>query len=964
MESAELSERQEFETEQSSRPNSRDSRISKESRGSKEGKNSRNSVEKTKKLPEFKEEKPRKPETSLFEYDSEKKTKKAPTTDIRGYFRDTPEETKKVARQAPGPITREKLEAANHRETTGMTQLKKRDTKTEVKPVPVEPQEKLNPLLDSDMLENISDDEDGLLDTLEREDKNGGGRGRGGRGRGQMLDNRKFNTNTRGGRGMGGERPDRVERGRGTRGGRGDIRGKGNNGRFVDAEPEGEETEEMRKNRKNFEKFSDNMNQPPPVGFMPRGQPSRRGRGEGKVRGNFGGRGGMSRNSEGVDEHADEVGDWNEDEFKNRGGNQVPPRMQRKREEKGRPGKNDENEDETSSQHSNEDRRRREAERGRGRGGRGWESRGARRGGGPGQGQREQTPESDLVKKRSGIENIDLHDFASVVVVDQENSHNDQEFDQSEAGEFMQVVNRKVRPPVIREDRRSFERIGPKSGDKNAFDPRYRDPREPRDPRDSRDPRDPRDNFNKQNKSSFERRQNKLPPRLAKVREVSRAQARSGGISPSGIEQNGWPEGDKMGVFQVEDIGTNAWEKPPPRREGSEGPDMRASPKQGKDNGGMQTMVFENTALKGGKGEKMDKSGIQMPLGLGKPEDNLDVKLDFTFGGDDLSSQSKQPLSIQRSMPHLGPQGLPVSPSTDDLSAKLANTKKLWDSPGMAVVPETPTASASWTDSSNFNENSGFEGFQDGAPVDNSGGYDKVDNGPNPGNVPKVKQQQQQQQQQHVMDQDNRPNNTMQYGRMANNAIPGAIPSPPTQMNQMGAMQPQPWAYPLDRNSTMYNPYGANQLNQSILMQGTHSIGTDLFTGSNGAAGYRLQGTGHYPGAQQNSATNHLISQANLISKHNNQIGPIGTKAGTGANNSPYLQTGLGTLPNTYIQYEHSNFNYVNPNPAGMQRGNAPPTQTAFYQSLANRQPQLTLNAAMQGEKTSIFMNLKSVHKM
>ena len=91
-----------------------------------------------------------------------------------------------------------------------------------------------------------------------------------------------------------------------------------------------------------------------------------------------------------------------------------------------------------------------------------------------------------------------------------------------------------------------------------------------------------------------------------------------------------------------------------------------------------------------------------------------------------------------------------------------------------------------------------------------------------------------------------------------------------------------------------------------------------------------------------------FLLQANLISggvKHSNQIGPIGTKAGTGASTSPYLQPGLSTLSNTFIQYDASNFNFVNPTAAGLQRGNAPPTQTAFYQ----RQPQLALNAAIPG---------------
>jgi len=922
------------EEESTSRPNSRDARFTKDPRSQKDDRSFRGSVEKTKKSPELSEDKPpMKTINPLMDFGHDKKPHKKPATtpDLRGYFRDQQEEPKKVARAAPGPITREKLEAADHREHTGMTQLTKRDAKPNHKPAENEVPQKLNPLIDSDLLENISDDEDGLLDTLEREEKAVSVRGRG-RGRGGLVqDTKKIQTHPRGGRGVG----DRG--GRGTRGGRGEMRGRGQ-GRFGEMEQFGDESEEARRNRKNYDKFPDNFNQPPPGAFMPRGQPSRRGRGEGKPRGSFG-RGGMSR--QGEDDHLEEIGEWNESEY-GRGGN-IPPRMQRKRDDK-RPmktdGDNEMEEWDTNSEHSNDEKRRREAERGRGRGGRGWESRGGggRRGGMHGFDNREHTPESDGMKKRSGIpENIDLNDFASVVVVDQDNTNMEQEFDQNEAGEFMQVVNRKGRPPppplANRDDRRSFERTGPKMGDKSGYD-KYRDQR---------------DNFNKQNKTSYERRQNKLPPRLAKVREVSRAQARSGGVSPSGMEQNGWPEGDKMGVFQVEDLGTNAWEKPPPRREKDGPEDMRASPKASKENGGIQqTMVFENTALKGGKVDKsqMDKSGIQLPVGLGKPEDNMDVvKLDFGFGGDDLSGQGKPPMSIPRSMSHLSSaQGLPASPSTDDLSAKLANTKKLWDSPGMPAVPENPATVASWNDGSTFNENSGFEGFQDPGSqnVENNGGYDKNDGGKNSGHIPNMKHPHHHQLH---MDQDNRQNNPMQFSRN----MPGAIPSPPTQMNQMGAMQPQPWGFPMDRTSTIYNPYGASQL----LMQGTHSIGTDLFTGSNGAGGYRLQGGGHYPGSVQSTTNNVLISQANLINsgvKHSNQIGPIGTKAGNGANASPYLQSGLGALPNTFIQYEPSSFNYVNPNAAGLQRGNAPPTQTAFYQTLASRQPQLAaLNAAMPG---------------
>lgn len=1031
-----------------SRPTSRDSRVSRDSQGSKQSKGSRNSGDKLgRKMGDYaaepKEQRKFERDTRsarplIQDYDLEKKAVPAPArkpqasapqqqmapTDLRGYFRDGPIEEKKMGRTAPGPITREKLEAAEAREQTGMTQLRKRDAKLDIKPAePEEMDKQLAPLVDSDLLENISEDEDALLEGSEREDRggqlgsrSGRGRHRGG-GQQQQVDPRRQQQQQpfmgRGGAPGGGGRGERgANRGGPVRGGRS---GRGGSGRWPENDVEAEESEEAKKNRKNREdkvgetKFS---HPPPQVGFTLRGQPSRRGRG-GENRGRIGGVGPGQRwpGMDGAEPGAEEAGDWGDEEAerKNRGGGgggsgsvgvkPMPPRMQRRREELGRPRHQNKEAEagdaedwETASENSNDDAKRFNTERQRaadsdrgqrgGVRGKGWEPRGGRRGGGPG-GQggpspggaqqfggghasvennaREQTPESaEGFKKRTGIENFDLHDYASVVVVDQggENFIPDHEFEGMEgAGEFMQVVNRKVRlplplpppppPPSLKEDRRSFERQGPKMGEKVAYnDYKYRDY--------SKEAYD-----KKINKNSFDRRQSKLPPRLAKQREVSRAQAMTG-MEPTGMEANGWPEGDKMGVFQVEDLGTTAWEKPPTRRDkdGVEvSVDMRSSPKVEKENSGIQqTMVFENTALKSVKsGDKigLEKGGIQLPMGGSKPEDAVDLKLDFTFGGDDLSGgQGKAPMSMPRALPHLAAnQGLPASPSTDDMSAKLTNIKKLWDAPGMAVVQENTSVagSSSWNDVAAFNDN--FEGFQENNQIPDGGAvYVKNENGGVPvNNVAKVKPQQQ-----HLsMDPDNRPN-PMQYNRMANNGMPGAIPSPPTQMGQMGPLQAQPWAFQhLERTSPMYNPYGASQLSQSILMAGAHSMGTDLFTGSNGAGGYRLQGAaGHYAGSQQNPTNNVLISQANLLSggvKHSNQIGPIGTKAGTGASSSPYLQSGLGPLPNTFIQYDAGNYNYVNPNAAGMQRGNAPPSQTAFYQTLASRQqPQLALNA-LQG---------------
>merc|ERR1719219_1029342 len=526
----------------------------------------------------------------------------------------------------------------------------------------------------------------------------------------------------------------------------------------------------------------------------------------------------------------------------------------------------------------------------------------------------------------------------------------------------MQVVNKKGRPPMGgRDDRRP--------GDDRRPDAR---PLGPKIMGDRINSQDRMLNDKKVSKSAYDRRQSKLPPRLAKQREVTRAAARgTGGTSPNAIEQNGWPEGEKMGVFQVEDLGTNAWDKPlqAARKEkeiveGQE-PQVRSSPKQHKENGAgapMQTIIYENSNMKGGRSDKTptdpNKAGpIQLPLSFGKREESDDLKLDFTFGGDDLSGERNniprnvKPMSIPNSLPHLASaQGLPASPSTDDLSAKLANTKKLWDAPGMPVVPENSATSGatSWNDTTTF-PSDGSSAFNDGfqEPGAQPGevqlpGYDKVE-AVNTSNVAKVKPQQQQQL---PLDGDGRGGGSaMQYGNRM--SVP-AIPSPPTQLASQlaGLPQAQPWAFLPDatRTSPMYNPY-ASHLNQSILMQqGGHGMGSDLFGSSQG---FRV-GPSQFQGSTQNT-NSVLISQANMMSsgvKTSNQIGPIGTKAGAGGNGSQFLHSGMGNMPtaNSSIYLYDNNgqpMNYVNPNTAAaaasLQQRN-PPNQTAFYQQLAAAQ--------------------------
>ena len=936
-----------------SRPNSRDSRVSKDSRGSK-GKSmnrphvmlpsrlnfssgSRASRDREIGFGAKKEDKVGK----FYSGDNDKKaksSKQSPMQDIRGYFRDdVGEQEKKQFRHAPGPITKEKLESFEMKES--MTQLKKRDTKVEEKKEEkqiekVEPTNVLSSLLDSDLLENISEDDD-ILDNDEEEKEVTivGTRGRGrGRGRGD-----KFVGHGRGK----GERQERG--GRASRGGRADNkRGGGNQNKWNEGE-EAQENDEEKKSRKP-ESLMAGQQQQGSSGFMPRGQPSRRGRGEGRVKQGSGlGRGKVTADFGGNEE----IGDWAEQADKLAGGGRGKPplRMTRGKKEGGRPGSGggeEVEEWETASETSLEEREKRRGKvemRGRGGAGRGrgqWENKG-RKGppGGPGNAGSGSLPGAggpaslgpadmqdgsevtQATKRAPGIDNFDLSDYSGVHGVDDSHWADSVDADTEQSGDaegFLQV-GKKARGglsslPVGQRDNIMRDRRG----------------------QDSR-----MINDKKISKNAYDRRQNKLPPRLAKQREVAKAQARSGPgqQSPSPGTENGWPEGDKMGVFNI-DTGTGAWEKPTEGNIGHPGP----TPENGSI---QQTIIFENTAYKGGKSEKMDKAGpIQLPLSFSKQDsDNGDLKLDFTFGGEEnclKPGAGQPPLStIPKSLSSVG---LPASPSTDDLQTKLANTKKLWDAPGMPVVPENSSA-AGWNESDLYGENNpdpSADKSSDREAVSGSSPHSGVSN------IAKVKPQQQL----NMEGERGGGSTALQYNRMA-------VPSPPGSHSLQPLQTPiQPWAFLSDasRNS-MYNPYS---INQSMLMPGVtgHNLNTDIFNSNNG--GYRgVQGVPTFPGSGVGHTTtnNVLMSQASLINsqgKLGTGIGPIGTKAGAGGPgpSSPYLTNLPNTNSNIFIQYDNSGnpLNYM-PGSAPPGRGN-PPSQTAFYQSLAaaNRQQQQQQAAA------------------
>merc|ERR1719319_228840 len=180
--------RAEFETrdegreyERPNRPNSRDSTVSKDSRGSRDGKG-RSSRDRELGFPQkTKEDGKAKQEAPPAEEAKAKGGRgKAPggPPDLRGYFPGQEVERKLQHRQAPGPITRDRLDQAEVREgMTQMTQLKKganvwekrQEAKVEEKVVAAEEAEKVATsevtaatmsLINPDMLENISDDEE------------------------------------------------------------------------------------------------------------------------------------------------------------------------------------------------------------------------------------------------------------------------------------------------------------------------------------------------------------------------------------------------------------------------------------------------------------------------------------------------------------------------------------------------------------------------------------------------------------------------------------------------------------------------------------------------------------------------------------------------------------------------------------------------------------------------------------
>ena len=263
---------------------------------------------------------------------------------------------------------------------------------------------------------------------------------------------------------------------------------------------------------------------------------------------------------------AEEIGEWGDDEMekKSGGGGRAKVggggRGKGKKDGGPRPGSGGAGEEgeewETASETSLEEREKRSkattsapARGGRanggGRGGgRGqgtggfWEGKGRRGGavgaGGSAPGGQQEVKEGTPEPKRVGpsIDNFDLSFHAGVAIVDQDSAWSEDQqsgdFGGGEiGGDFMQVVNKKTRggggmtmagPP----GKERMERQRPMQMEQQRMggDGRGGYGRGP--------PGGPEIFDKKMSKTAYDRRQSKLPPRLAKQREVSRAQARGG----------------------------------------------------------------------------------------------------------------------------------------------------------------------------------------------------------------------------------------------------------------------------------------------------------------------------------------------------------------------------------------------------------------------------------------------------
>ncbi|KAK9499028.1 hypothetical protein O3M35_003545 [Rhynocoris fuscipes] len=99
------------------------------------------------------------------------------------------------------------------------------------------------------------------------------------------------------------------------------------------------------------------------------------------------------------------------------------------------------------------------------------------------------------------------------------------------------------------------------------------------------------------------------------------------------------------------------------------------------------------------QGENKPQETIQIPMSFSKNEDNADMKLDFAFDSD-LSQLTEDKTNLPRSI-HIG------QTSTADLNQKIASVKKVWETPGAVMEHHVDENHGVVSTSSSFTPNFG-----------------------------------------------------------------------------------------------------------------------------------------------------------------------------------------------------------------------------------------------------------------
>ena len=423
-------------------------------------------------------------------------------------------------------------------------------------------------------------------------------------------------------------------------------------------------------------------------------------------------------------------------------------------------------------------------------------------------------------------------------------------------------------------------------------------------------------------KNPYDRRQNKLPPRLAKQREANRTTGRG--------FKDGWTSGAIVGGIDDSDYSGQGVDKLATMLSQLEDFNERRAVKNDKSESQenelpVQTIIFENTNFKGGRSADYNDykaEGLSMPSGFNRPEDCADLKLDFPAFESDIMT------NVEDRVDKTNKPQVAGHPSAEDLNLKIQSVKKVWECPTMPPVKENQLLPANAP-----GNQTPFQGVYENADKN-------VSESSNARSQPSVATQ---------------PNRASEFDRRSNNFQSRVLVTSPNNssmpansglahtMTTQSIMANQPpslyQAFQIDSrgmNNQLYSAYpsiaaaaAAGQILQST-NPSTQGHDPNVFGTNNQyrlqAAAAAAQFTVGTPLQTQTSTGSMLLTQHSTLLnpgiKTQNQIGAIGTKVTSG---STMQQQSVASSP-LLIQYNQS---------VAAAAAAAAVNQSAFYQALA-----------------------------